>query len=127
MDSSESLHSWAANQVTESVAGSGAAISAVSVAELCSYAMRDASSVSFHIRSMRVNMLDVPVMASEICGRAYRKYLDVRKADSKKDGPKTPLPDFFIGAHAELMGWEIVTGDVSRYRNYFPSVKLITP
>ena len=31
-----------------------------------------------------------------------------------------PLPDFFIGAHAELMGWKLATRDVERYRIYFP-------
>jgi predicted nucleic acid-binding protein len=76
---------------------------------------------------MRAHLLDVPCLASEICGVAYRKYLDKRKAQSGKDGPKTPLADFFIGAHAELMGWELVTGDKGRFETYFPSVKLITP
>ena len=38
-----------------------------------------------------------------------------------------PLPDFFIGAHAELMGWKLATRDVERYRRYFPAVELIEP
>jgi predicted nucleic acid-binding protein len=41
--------------------------------------------------------------------------------------PSIPLPDFFIGAHAEIMGWKIATRDVDRYASYFPTVKLITP
>jgi predicted nucleic acid-binding protein len=37
------------------------------------------------------------------------------------------LPDFFIGAHAAVMDWPILTRDVSRFRNYFPQVDLIAP
>jgi predicted nucleic acid-binding protein len=35
--------------------------------------------------------------------------------------------DFFIGAHAELLGWKLATRDVERYRIYFPAVELIEP
>ena len=37
------------------------------------------------------------------------------------------LPDFFIGAHAAVNGMPILTRDVRRYRNYFPTVRLISP
>jgi len=38
-----------------------------------------------------------------------------------------PLPDFFIGAHAELLGMDLVTNDPDRIRTYLPKVKLVTP
>ena len=38
-----------------------------------------------------------------------------------------PLPDFFIGAHAEIMGWTLATADVDRYKAYFPKVRLKIP
>jgi predicted nucleic acid-binding protein len=37
------------------------------------------------------------------------------------------LPDFYIGAHAAVMQWPILTRDVARYRTYFPAVSLIAP
>jgi len=37
------------------------------------------------------------------------------------------LPDFFIGAHAEITRWSILTRDIGRYRTYFPDVDLIAP
>ncbi|MDP3039235.1 MAG: DNA-binding protein, partial [Deltaproteobacteria bacterium] len=39
----------------------------------------------------------------------------------------SPLPDFFIGAHATIAGMALLTRDISRYRNYFPKLRLITP
>jgi predicted nucleic acid-binding protein len=37
------------------------------------------------------------------------------------------LPDFYIGAHAAVMQWPLLTRDAIRYRSYFPSVRLIAP
>jgi predicted nucleic acid-binding protein len=40
---------------------------------------------------------------------------------------QTPMPDFFIGAHAEASGHTLLTRDAARYRTYFPTVNLISP
>jgi predicted nucleic acid-binding protein len=37
------------------------------------------------------------------------------------------FPDFYIGAHAAVSGFSLLTRDVSRYRSYFPTVRLIAP
>nr|CBX27651.1 hypothetical protein N47_H24730 [uncultured Desulfobacterium sp.] len=51
-----------------------------------------------------------------------------RLSSNTKKGEKTaPLPDFFIGAHAEILNIDLLTRDVSRYKPYFPTVKLIAP
>ena len=53
-----------------------------------------------------------------------RAFLDYRKRGGKKN---SPLPDFFIGGHAEAEGLAILTRDENRYQTYFPNVKLICP
>ena len=41
--------------------------------------------------------------------------------------PKMPLPDFFIGAQAEVMDWKVATRDQARFEKYFPGIALVTP
>lgn len=126
-DDSELFHNWAEETLSQAVAAGEACVSAVTVAELCSFAGKDSVGVVDALGAMNIELLDVPVGASVICGEAYKAYLARRKAENKTDGPRVPLPDFFIGAHAELMGFELVTNDRRRFKTYFPSVKLIVP
>jgi predicted nucleic acid-binding protein len=117
---------WARRMIAEGVSGAGAAVNAVSLAEVC-VGDAEPQTVADRIRSWGVAVLDVPVAASEVCARAYLSYRVRRKADSGKDAPALPLPDFFIGAHAQIMGWSLATADESRFKTYFPAVPLRTP
>lgn len=56
--------------------------------------------------------------------KTAQAYLRYRRLGGVKT---TPLPDFFIGAHAEVEKLTLVTRDASRYRTYFPGVSLIAP
>jgi len=65
--------------------------------------------------------LPLPWEAAFLAGRCYLKY-------RKKGGEKrSPLPDFYIGAHAAVRGMTLMTRDVSRYRTYFPKLTIISP
>jgi len=66
-------------------------------------------------------ILEIPKEALFLAGKAYQKYKKI------KGIKRTPLPDFFIGAQAAVLNLDLITRDVSRYRTYFPSLKLITP
>ena len=56
--------------------------------------------------------------------RAAQAFVQYRRAGGTRS---SPLPDFYIGAHAEAEGLTLVTRDAARYRTYFPPVKLIAP
>ena len=119
-------HHWARQTIAEAVSTEGAAINAVCLAEIC-VGEDDRTTTADRIRGWGVDVLDVPAAAAEVCAAAYRRYRDRRRRQSGKGSSRTPLPDFFIGAHAELMGWTLATVDTSRIRTYFPSVRLATP
>jgi hypothetical protein len=55
---------------------------------------------------------------------AAKCFLAYRRRRGKKS---SPLPDFFIGAHAAVVGIPLLTKDIARYRTYFPKLKIITP
>ena len=59
----------------------------------------------------------------------FEDLVDTESRDYRRSGgPKTNvLADFFIGAHASVLGVELVTRDTSRYRSYFPRLGLISP
>ena len=63
----------------------------------------------------------IPWEAAFLAGKCFLKY---RRAGGTK---RSTLPDFFIGAHAAIRNYELVSRDVSRYRSYFPSVILHCP
>ena len=56
-----------------------------------------------------------------LAGKAFLRY---RKAGGARAGV---LPDFFIGAHAAIEGWPLLTRDARRYRTYFPTLRVIAP
>ncbi len=65
--------------------------------------------------------LPLPYEAAFRAGRAFVQYR--QRGGSRR----APLPDFFIGAHAEVEGFTLLTRDAARYRTYFPKLKLIAP
>lgn len=68
-----------------------------------------------------LHRLPLPYGAAFVAGKAFLEY-------RRRGGARTsPLPDFYIGAHAALSGLALLTRDAGRYRGYFPEVKLIAP
>lgn len=125
-DNSSGFGARSAALVAEAVLSGGAAINAIVFAELC-VGQTEPAGVETELRAAGFNIIDVPAAASAICGQAYTRYRLARKRSRGRDAPLTPLPDFFIGAHAQLMGWKLATRDSERFRLYFPNVQLIEP
>ncbi len=63
----------------------------------------------------------LPWNAAFLAGKAFLQYRQ-RGGDRR-----SPLPDFYIGAHATVLEIPLLTRDVSRYRTYFPTLELIAP
>jgi predicted nucleic acid-binding protein len=64
---------------------------------------------------------DLPYEAAFLAGKAFGIY---RQRGGMR---RSPLPDFLIGAHAAIAGYQLLTRDVPRYRTYFPHLRLIAP
>lgn len=64
---------------------------------------------------------EIPYEAAFLAGKSFLEY---RRRDGAK---RSPLPDFFIGAHAAVAGYRLLTRDAVRYRTYFPKLQLIAP
>ena len=117
---------WARHTIATGVSEDGAAVNAVSLAEIC-VGDAEPETVADRLRSWGITLLDVPAAAAEPCAKSYLQYRERRRAESGRDAPSLPLPDFFIGAHAQVMGWPLATADEGRFRTYFPTVTLRTP
>ena len=69
----------------------------------------------------RIELAPMPRSALFLAGKAFQRY---RMAGGARTGV---LPDFFMGAHASIEGWPLLTRDTGRYRSYFPKLRLISP
>ncbi len=70
---------------------------------------------------MQLPVVEIPRPALFLAGKAFAEY-------RRRGGTKNKvLADFFIGAHAAVAGWPILTRDGSRYRSYFPTVTVVAP
>lgn len=73
------------------------------------------------LQKLGVQVLDLTRPAAQLAANAFRSY---RQDGGTKTGV---LPDFFIGAHAQAEGYQLLTRDAGRYKTYFPKIKLICP
>lgn len=73
------------------------------------------------LKTLPLKYQEIPREALFLAGKAFISY---RRNEGRKT---TTLPDFFIGAHASVMGWSIITRDSKRMSYYFPKLKIISP
>ncbi|MCC5839269.1 MAG: type II toxin-antitoxin system VapC family toxin [Opitutales bacterium] len=125
-DPDSPLHSWARGIIRSSLLGDGAAITPVILAEyLVGEEVRE--TVIPRLSALGIALLDLPALVAPRCAEAYARYLENRRDQASPPAPKSPLPDFFIGAHAAVLSLPLATADADRYQTYFPEIELITP
>lgn len=86
-----------------------------------SLAFESVAAVDRALSNLGIVLREVPRAALFLAGRAFVRY---RKAGGTRTNV---LPDFFVGAHAAVEGWSLITRDAGRYRRYFPSLELHAP
>jgi predicted nucleic acid-binding protein len=68
-----------------------------------------------------IKVLEMPREALFMAGKVFLKY-------RRNKGTKhSTLPDFFVGSHATISSFSLITRDPSRFINYFPNLHLISP
>ena len=73
------------------------------------------------VARLALEVQEIPMAALFLAGKALATY-------RKRGGSKAQvLPDFFIGAHAAVNRWPLLTRDASRFRTYFPSLAVVAP
>jgi hypothetical protein len=95
-------------------------INAVVYAELAA-GYRRIEDLEELLAQVEIDLAPIPRSALFLAGKAFRRY---RAAGGIRTGV---LPDFFIGAHAQVNDAPLLTRDSHRYRTYFPAVQLIAP
>lgn len=73
------------------------------------------------VATLGLEVREVPRAALFLAARAFAQY-------RKRGGSRLQvLPDFFIGAHAAVEGWPLLTRDANRFRTYFPTLQVVAP
>jgi predicted nucleic acid-binding protein len=111
---------WSVQAIDAAHQDEGIAINAIIYAEV-SVGFLTASDARRAIPSKKFHWLPLSHEAAFLAGKAYKEYRE------RGGVRRSPLPDFFIGAHAQAAGLALLTRDKNRYASYFPDVRLISP
>jgi predicted nucleic acid-binding protein len=111
---------WSIRQLDAAALKGPLAINDVVYAEL-SVRFASIETLDVVLHDAGIAMETMPRPALFLAGKVFLRY---REAGGRRTGA---LPDFFIGAHAAVTGFALLTRDEQRYRSYFPTVDLITP
>ena len=111
---------WSEESFLVAVETDRAAVNPIIYAEL-SAAYRSAAELDRALSGWPVQRLSLPYEAAFPAAQAFLRY--------RREGGlrRSPLPDFYIGAHAQTAGLALLTRDATRYRSYFPKLRLIAP
>ena len=111
---------WSADQLAEAAQAGTLIINPVIYAEVSAGFERiedldDALPADYYRR------LPLPFEAAFLAGPCFVKYR--RRGGDRR----SPMPDFYIGAHAAIAGFTLLTRDARRYTTYFPSLRIVAP
>ncbi|HMC77877.1 MAG TPA: type II toxin-antitoxin system VapC family toxin [Vicinamibacterales bacterium] len=111
---------WSAAMVADAAQHGRILINPIIYAEVSS-AYDDLESLERALPAQFYTREALPWEAAFLAGRAFVGYR--RRGGSRR----SPLPDFYIGAHAAVGGYTLLTRDPARYRSYFPKLRIVAP
>ncbi|MBA4741138.1 MAG: type II toxin-antitoxin system VapC family toxin [Azoarcus sp.] len=113
-------YAWSATQLDACVAEAELCINPIIYAEV-SIGFERIEELEAAIPPDTFTRIGLPWEAGFLAGKAFLQY-------RRGSGSRTsPLPDFYIGAHAAIDGMTLLTRDAKRYRSYYPKLELICP
>jgi hypothetical protein len=111
---------WSSNKLTEYAEQTQLNINPIIYAEI-SIGFQKIEELEAVLPLNVFHRLELPWEAAFLAGKCFAKY---RQQGGTK---RSPLPDFYIGAHAAIANMILLTRDVNRYRTYFPTLEIIDP
>ena len=116
----ENWFAWSAETLAACAQANILAVNPIIYAEV-SIRFEKVEDLDAALPSTYFRRLPLPWEAAFLAGKCF---LDYRRKGGRK---RSPLPDFYIGAHAEVGGMTLLTRDAARYRTYFPALRIIAP
>lgn len=113
-------YAWSAAQLDECAAVAELCINPIIYAEV-SIGFTRIEDLDRALSQDAFTRLELPWDAGFLAGKAFLQY---RRTSGSRN---SPLPDFYIGAHATIDGMTLLTRDARRYRTYYPKLPLICP
>jgi predicted nucleic acid-binding protein len=80
-----------------------------------------ASDLEAALDALPLQKQALPWDAAFLAGQAFKVYRQ------SKGMQRSPMPDFYIGAHALLGGMRLLTRDAKRFTTYFPKLHVVSP
>ena len=111
---------WSASQIAAAMDAGRVAINPLIYAEI-SVGYESVEELDELLPASAYEREALPYTAGFAAGKAFLRY---RRSGGDK---LSPMPDFYIGAHAAVAGYRLLTRDVRRYQRYFPTIEIIAP
>lgn len=111
---------WSSQQLARCADESALVINPIIYAEI-SVGFNTVAELEEAIASVDFRREVLPYGAAFLAGKAFLQY---RRSGGQG---RSPLPDFYIGAHALTAGYRLLSRDRQRYQTYFPDLDLIAP
>ncbi len=113
-------YDWSENALIECAEHSVLAINPIIYAEVaCGFSRKE--ELDLALPRDRFRRESLPWASAFLAGQSFIQY---RRRGGVR---RSPLPDFYIGAHAAVQGMTLLTRDAARYRTYFPRLRIIAP